>query len=102
MSIRSALLLVLCASFVGLNLLLVSEYGLQMTSAGHLRYHSLATRQVTQDASDRKKTLIIDLLLGVALPLLTIPLHYIVQGHRAGESANAKCDHSISLSYSRT
>lgn len=51
-----------------------------------------ATRQASQSRSQKRKELIIDLILGVALPLIVIPLHIVVQGHRAG-----KCNDDVYL-----
>ncbi|KAK7025127.1 pheromone B alpha 1 receptor [Favolaschia claudopus] len=45
-------------------------------------YQIASVRTVTKTRAERRRAIIIDLLIGLGLPLLQIPLQYIVQGHR--------------------
>ncbi|KAJ7020815.1 pheromone A receptor-domain-containing protein [Mycena alexandri] len=45
-------------------------------------YQIASVRTVTKTASDKRRAILIDLAIGLGLPLLQIPLQYIVQGHR--------------------
>ncbi|KAF8145345.1 pheromone B alpha 1 receptor [Mycena galopus ATCC 62051] len=45
-------------------------------------YQIASVRTVTKSRSEKRKAIMIDLLIGLGLPLLQIPLQYIVQGHR--------------------
>ncbi|KAF7374515.1 Pheromone B alpha 1 receptor [Mycena sanguinolenta] len=45
-------------------------------------YHIASVRTVTKTHSEKRKAIMIDLLIGLGLPILQIPLQYIVQGHR--------------------
>ncbi|PWN87045.1 fungal pheromone STE3G-protein-coupled receptor [Acaromyces ingoldii] len=48
-----------------------------------MKLESIAsTRQVSQSHADRRHTLVLDIALGLGLPLLMIPLRLVVQGHR--------------------
>ncbi|KAF8601912.1 fungal pheromone STE3G-protein-coupled receptor [Ceratobasidium sp. AG-I] len=47
------------------------------------RLYNIATiKNVAMTRSSRRREIIIDLLLGIALPVLVMALHYVVQGHR--------------------
>lgn len=61
-------------------------YGTGVT-AGSLcllrRLESIAsTRQAMQTPRDKRRRIIIDLLVGIGFPLLLLPLRYVAQGHR--------------------
>ncbi|KAJ6589756.1 pheromone A receptor-domain-containing protein [Mycena capillaripes] len=45
-------------------------------------YQIASVRSVTKTRSEKRKAILIDLAIGLGLPLLQIPLQYIVQGHR--------------------
>ncbi|KAG8719611.1 a-factor receptor [Ceratobasidium sp. 395] len=45
-------------------------------------YHIATIKSVVDMRSSKKRNLIIDLLLGIGLPILVMALHYIVQDHR--------------------
>lgn len=50
-----------------------------------------STREVSQTVKDRKKSLIIDIFLGLVCPVLLVPLRYIVQGHRSDVVIGMMC-----------
>ncbi|KAJ7055539.1 STE3-domain-containing protein [Mycena amicta] len=45
-------------------------------------YQIASVRSVTKTRAEKRRAIIIDLAIGLGLPLLQIPLQYIVQGHR--------------------
>nr|AOC97511.1 putative pheromone receptor [Flammulina velutipes] len=45
-------------------------------------YHIAACQSVSSSPRDRRRALITDLLIAVGIPLLQLPLHIIVNGHR--------------------
>ncbi|KAJ7164153.1 STE3-domain-containing protein [Mycena filopes] len=45
-------------------------------------YQIASVRTVTKSAADKRRAILIDLAIGLGLPVLQIPLQYIVQGHR--------------------
>ncbi|KAJ7643171.1 pheromone B alpha 1 receptor [Mycena polygramma] len=45
-------------------------------------YQIASVRSVRKSKAEKRKAIIIDLAIGLGLPLLQIPLQYIVQGHR--------------------
>ncbi|KAF7293020.1 Argonaute-like protein [Mycena indigotica] len=45
-------------------------------------YQIASVRSVTRTHAEKRRAIIIDLLIGLGLPILQIPLQYIVQGHR--------------------
>ncbi|KAJ6457135.1 pheromone B alpha 1 receptor, partial [Mycena vitilis] len=45
-------------------------------------YHIASVRSVRKSKSEKRKAIMIDLAIGLGLPLLQIPLQYVVQGHR--------------------
>ncbi|KAJ7749701.1 pheromone B alpha 1 receptor, partial [Mycena metata] len=45
-------------------------------------YQIASVRTVTKTAAEKRRAILIDLAIGLGLPLLQIPLQYIVQGHR--------------------
>lgn len=52
------------------------------------RYGTKATRQVSSTLAERRRTLALELAIGIGIPLMLIPSHLIVQGHQLGELAN--------------
>ncbi|KAJ6542964.1 pheromone A receptor-domain-containing protein [Mycena capillaripes] len=45
-------------------------------------YQIASVRSVTKTRAEKRRAILIDLAIGLGLPLLQIPLQYIVQGHR--------------------
>ncbi|KAJ6600325.1 pheromone B alpha 1 receptor [Mycena vulgaris] len=45
-------------------------------------YQIASVRSVTKTRAEKRRAIMIDLAIGLGLPLLQIPLQYIVQGHR--------------------
>ncbi|KAK0460303.1 pheromone A receptor-domain-containing protein [Armillaria novae-zelandiae] len=54
-------------------------------------YKISACQTVTVTREDKRRDIIVDLLIGVGLPLLELPLHYIVNGHRYDILEDAGC-----------
>ncbi|KAJ7278844.1 pheromone B alpha 1 receptor [Mycena rebaudengoi] len=45
-------------------------------------YQISSVRTVTKSKAERRRAIMIDLAIGLGIPLLAIPLQYVVQGHR--------------------
>ncbi|KAF9562763.1 STE3-like pheromone receptor [Agrocybe pediades] len=48
----------------------------------HRLYSIAAVRTVTRTKAEKRRSIIVDLVIGLGIPLVVMALHYIVQGHR--------------------
>lgn len=50
-----------------------------------------STRQVSQTVQDKRRSLMIDIFIGIICPILLVPLRFIVQGHRSDVIIGMMC-----------